>query len=179
MILKELTEQDRKEAIDFMQWVTKMTHQEFEQRKKENIWRSTLVINWCRIRHEYPELNKIWEEVFVRPDREKRFEENKNKILADMSKGKQYLIKEHLLDENTANRITYRVIHKEIYNWDHCITLAIPFDAPWILANKFGASIQIFRSQCPDFFDEICEKYKRYDGSTEFSSNSDKYRRFS
>ena len=155
--IKQLTEQDRKEAIDFMQWATKMSYDEFEQWKKENVWWSALLINWCRIRHEYPELNKIWEEKFVRPDREKRFEENKNKILADMSKNKQNLIKEHLLDEFTAWKITYRIIHKEIYNWDYCITLWIPFDAPWVLANKFGATIQIFRSQCPDFYDEICE----------------------
>lgn len=173
--IEQLTEKKIKEAVDFMKWVCELTYEEFEERKKENSWWSELLLNWCRIRHQYPELNEIWETKFISTAREDKHNKNKSKILAEMSRNKQNLVKEHLLGEMEAQRMTYRIIRKEFIAWDRCVTLAIPYDAPGLLANKFGATIQFSRKQCPELFDEVCDKYKQYDWSTEFTSNSDKY----
>ena len=92
MIIRELTEQEKKDAVAFMQSASNMTYEEFNQFKKENTWWSDLLLNWCRIRKDYPELNTIRETRFVLPDKQKKWEANKNKILAEMSRKKAQFV---------------------------------------------------------------------------------------
>jgi hypothetical protein len=61
-------------------------------------------LNWCRIRRDNPELNKIREEKFVLPDKRKRRERNKQNILAEMSRKKAQFITEHMIPETEVNR---------------------------------------------------------------------------
>lgn len=173
--IRELTEQEKKEAVSFMEWIAQMTYEEFEQWKKENTWWSDLLLNWCRIRKDYPELNTIRETRFVMPDKQKKREKNDYEIRAKMSRNKAILANEHLLDENQANDMTYKIIHYNKLWWDECVTIAIPYTFWERLYNKFGWWIDVYKSQCPKMFDDIMKNYWKYDWTPEFISNAEKY----
>ena len=177
MIIRELTEKEKKDAVEFMKSVSNMTYDEFTQWKKENTWWSELLLNWCRIQNDYPELKKIWQERFVAPDREKRYEKNKKDKLSEMSWKKATFIAEHFIPENEVKNenFKYRIIHRTKVKNDECLVLAIPFDASSLMVPKFWASVEIYKSQCPEFYDEILEKYKEYDGTAVCTSYSEKY----
>lgn len=182
MLIKELTEQEKKDAVNFMEWVVNMSYEEFEQWKKDNTWWMDYLLNWCRIRKDYPELNKIREEKFVLPDRRKRRERNKQNILAEMSRKKAQFITEHMIPESEVNRIedwkkalTYRIIHhKKVYG-DESLVLALPFDSINLMVPKFWAAVEFYKSQCPEFFEEVLNNFKKYDWSAIVQSNAEKY----
>lgn len=177
MIIRELTEQEKKDAVAFMKSASEMTYEEFAEWKKENTWWSDLLLNWCRIRKDYPELNTIWETKFVLPDKQKKWEANKNKIIAEMSRKKAQFIVEHFIPEEEAKRgdFKYRIIHHTKVKWDECLVLAIPFDAMGLMVPKFWASVEIYKSQCPSLFDETLKTFKRYDGTAVCTSYSERY----
>lgn len=183
MIIKELTEKEKKEAVSFMEWIAQMTYEEFEQWKKENTWWSDLLLNWCRIRKDYPELNTIRETRFVLPDKQKKRARNKSLILAEMSRKKAQFFAENLIpedeanavDENKEKRIRFRIIHHTKLKDDESVMLAIPFDSINLMVPKFWASVEVYKSQCPEFFEEILNTYKKYDWTALCSSNAEKY----
>ena len=184
--IRELTEQDKKDAVEFMKSIANMTYEEFDSWKKENTWWFNLLLNWCRIRKDYPELNEIRETKFVLPDKQKKREANKNKILAEMSRKKAQFVKDHFISENDMeaketenwkeeNKFRYRIIHYTKVEWDECLVLAIPYDAMNLMVPKFWASVEIYKSQCPEFFEEVKHTYKRYDWTAVCTSNAEKY----
>lgn len=183
MLFRELTEQDKKEAVSFMEWIAQMTYEEFEQWKKENTWWSDLLLNWCIIRKDYPELNTIRETRFVLPDKKKKREKNKNLILAEMSRKKAQFFADNLIPEEEINaeddkwekRIRFRIIHYTKLKDDECVMLAIPFDSVNLMIPKFWASVEIYKSQSPEFFNDILHTYKKYDWTAVCSSNAEKY----
>lgn len=175
MIIKELTEKEKSEAVSFMEWVAQMTYEEFEQWKKENTWWTETLLNWCRIRKDYPELNTIRETRFVLPDKQKKREKNKKNIIAQMSKNKAMFISTNLIDEEEAKDIKFKLIHHDYAWWDEYITLAIPFTWTSLPVCKFGAWIQIYKSQCPELFTDLLTNTWRYDWTPECRSNAERY----
>jgi hypothetical protein len=71
------------------------------------------LLNWCRIRKDYPELNTIRETRFVLPDKQKKREKNKKNIIAQMSKNKAMFISTNLIDEEEAKDIKFKLIHHD------------------------------------------------------------------
>lgn len=175
MKIRELTEQEKKDAIAFMQSVSKMTYEEFAQWKKENTWWTELLLNWCRIRKDYPDLNTIRETRFVLPDRQKKYTKAKSEIIAQMSKNKAMFVSNNLIDEEEAKTIKFKLIHHDYVKWDEYIILAIPFSWTSLPVCKFGAWIQIYRSQCPELFDELLKNTWKFDWTPECRSNAEKY----
>lgn len=169
--IRELTEQEKKEAVSFFEWVAMLSYEEFEQRKKVNNWWVEYLLNWCRIRHNYPELNKIWEEKFVRPDREIKQSKKETEIVSQMSRNKAILVNEHLLDESQIKDIAYKIIHKYHTDTDESVMIAIPYTFWEWLFCKFWWSIEVYKSQCPKMYDEIIKNYWKYDWTPEFKSN--------
>lgn len=175
--IRELTEQEKKEAVGFMEWVSKMTYEEFEKWKKQHSWWMQTLLNWCRIRKDYPELNTIRETKFVLPDKQKKRDKNDYEIRAKMSKNKAILAKDHLLDEFQAKEMTYKIIHYTKMWDDECITIAIPYTFGERLYNKFWWWIDVYKSQCPRMFEEIMKNYQKYDWTAEFISNAERLNR--
>ena len=177
MKIRELTEEEKKQTVSFMEWIAQMTYEEFEQWKKENTWWTEILLNWCRIRKDYPELNTIRETRFVLPDKQKKRAKNKSALIAQMSKNKAMFISTHLIDENEAEKIKFKLIHHDYAGWDEYITLAIPFTWTSLPVCKFGAWIQIYKSQCPELFEDLLKNTWRYDWTGECRSNLEKYNR--
>ena len=170
---KPITEQERKEAVNFMEWIAEMTYEEFEQWKKENTWWTEYLLNWCRIKKDYPELNTIRETRFVLPDKQKKRERNDYWIRAEMSKNKAILANKHLIDEWSAESMSYKIIHHYKFKDDESIIIAIPYTFGEKLFNKFWWAIEVYKSQCPKMYEEIMKNYCRYDWTYEFVSNAE------
>lgn len=178
MIIKELTEEEKKEAVSFMESLSQMSYEDFEEWKKENTWRVDLLLNWCRIRKDYPELNQIRETKFVWPAKKKKYDKAKSNILAQMSKNKAIFISSNLIDEDEAKDIKFKLIHHNYVKGDEYIILAIPFSWMSLPVCKFGAWLQIYKSQCPEFFEELLHNMQRYDWVPECRSNAEKYNKW-
>ena len=74
-----LTEEEQAEAKRFGELITNLWYEELEKFKKENSWRSKLLLNWCRISKNFPELHKKRQE-FIEIDVALKQAEYENKI---------------------------------------------------------------------------------------------------
>lgn len=176
--IKELTEEEKQEAVDFMKFISEFSYEEFENYKKISTWWYRKLLNWCRIRHEYPELNEIWNKKFRIPSIEKKQKQNKKEIEKKMSIYKNQFINEHLIDPESVSHVKFRIVHHNYANNDEYMVLWIPF---WWLSlpyPKFGYWFVFWRSECPDLFDEWIQiKEMRFDGSADVYSNIERYNR--
>lgn len=168
---ENITDQQEKEAVNFIEWVFDLWYKQFDEFKKQNSWRWQLLLNWCIIGKKYP---KYWEKrqkEFVQPDREKRRNENESKYKKDMSIATNKFIKEHMINECDFKNVKYKIIHES----EDSVHIAIPFTAQNIATAKFGGWIIVYKNDCPKFFEEILTNYKKYDWNVELYSNSTKY----
>ena len=79
------------------------------------------LLNWCRIRKDYPELNTIRETKFVLPDKQKKRDKNDYEIRAKMSKNKAKIFGESenfrnfavpKLEQNAPNQLSFNELGK-------------------------------------------------------------------
>jgi hypothetical protein len=84
-------------------------------------------------------------------------------------------ISTNLIDEEEAKDIKFKLIHHDYAWWDEYITLAIPFTWTSLPVCKFGAWIQIYKSQCPELFEDLLKNTWRFDWTPECRSNAEKY----
>lgn len=170
----DISEQEEKETLSFIEWVFELWYENFDQFKKENEWRWQLLLNWCRIGKKYPDYWERRQKEFVQPDREKKWIENEKKYKKDMSIAINKFIKEHLLNESDIKDVKYRIIHND----DESVHVAIPYTWQNIATAKFWAWMIVYKKDCPSFFEEILKNYKKYDGDVVVYSNSAKYNRW-
>ena len=174
-IIRDLTKEERKEAVEFMEMVLDMWYEWFNDYKKNNkYWKKLL--NWCRIRFDYPEMNKKWEEEFVKPDYEKKTKQNEEDLIIKMAICITKFINEHLInDSDDRKKGKYHYIKQEYFNNDDQILIWIPYSHFSLTVNKFGYPLWVSRKDYPNLFKEILNKYPKYDGQTELISNHPKY----
>lgn len=172
-LIKPLTVEEKEEAIWFIKLVLEMWYDKFNEYKKSNrYWRKLL--NWCRIRKEYPELNKEWEEKFVKPDKEKKIKENEENLIIRIAINKSKFIKEHLIENSNINDVKYYLIKEEVGE-DNQVLIWIPFSHSNLTVNKFGYSIWVNQKYYPNRYKDIISNYPRYTGEANVYSNSPKY----
>lgn len=172
----EITPKEEKEAVDFMNFISEFTYEEFEDYKKRESWWFYKLLNWCRIRKNYPDLNKIRDEKFRKPAVKKRQEHNKQEIEKRMGILKNKFINEHLINEDQIENVKFRIIHYDRANKDSFMILAIPFDSLNLMIPKFWCWFVFWRKECPELFDErLWNPIMKFNWQAVVSSNSEKY----
>lgn len=177
-MISTLTEEEKAEAKRFGELITNLWYEEFEKFKKENSWRSKLLLNWCRISKNFPELNEKRKE-FIDVDIALKQVEYENKIKGKMNIWKSKFIEEHLIDQYNEKKVKYRIFKDFSISirWkdDEIVTIWIPFIANWFYWTKFWQSIEIKKSLNPTYFERILKNIPRYNWTDEIDSNSPKY----
>lgn len=174
----KLAEEQKEEAKRFGELIVGLGYEWFEKFKKENTWRSKLLLNWCRISKEFPEINEKRQE-FVEIDKALKEKDYENKIKWKMSSWKAKFIEEHLIDQYSESKVKYRIF-KEFSisvrgNDDEVLVIWIPFIATWFYWTKFWQSIEIKKSLNPTYFERILTNIPRYNWTDEIDSNSPKF----
>lgn len=177
MNITELTEKEKKEAVEFMESISHLSYDEFEEYKKTKSWRFNKLLNWCRIRKDYPELNTIWDTKFrwpaLRLKQQKAWEEIKKKMAILKNK----FITDNLIEDSFEN-VKYRKVHHGFANNDEYLIMAIPFC--WSNPNlvKFGWWICLWKSECPWLFEHFMKNNEKFDWSADYQSKAEKYNKY-
>lgn len=174
-MFRDLTKEERDEAVEFIEMVFKMWYEWFNEYKKNNKYGKKL-LNWCRIKNDYPELNKKWEEEFVKPDKKKKEIKREEYLVIKMAINITKFTKEHLINNpDDQNEVKYHYINQDYFNDDDQILIWIPYSHYSLTVNKFGYPIWVSRKEYPNMFKEIMNNYPKYQGEAKVTSNHPKY----
>ena len=177
-MFSKLSEEEIKEAKEFWEKICSLWYENFEKYKKENKWRAKLLLNWCRICKNFPELNKKREE-YVAVDVILNQSKYEDKIRWKMNSWKWKFIEEHMIESWLEKNVKYRIFRQfQTESWnekDEYLIVWIPFTAMSFYWTKFWQWIEVKKSLNPVYFEWILKNIPKYNWNDEVSSNSPKY----
>lgn len=181
--IKALSQDEIEEARDFMKQVLQFNYTQFEEYKKIATGRARILMNFCRVADQFPELKKQFEEKFVKVDIVKRWENYKAEKTKEMNIKLNKFIQEHYIDEVERKNVKYKKV-REFETVDRngkiekFINIGLPYTAMGIAWIKFWWQVEIIESWNPEFYKEVKTNYWRASDVDAIASNNPKYAKF-
>ena len=164
------------EINEITQYVLSLMSKSFEEVQKlpKISWKHC---KYMLLFHMLPktELHKQFREKFIQPEIYQEQKALEWKLLGEMKRNKERVIKEHLIESYQYNDVKYQIIdHYSISSreWiDEIIQISIPYFSSQAQRDKFWYWMLISKSKTPEFFERLIKDMRVYKWNADLTSN--------
>ena len=170
-LIKQPDKQEEEELIKRVKDVIDLWWEQFEKIKSWLPWRWRNIMRFSML--PKTPLHKKFDEVILKPDREKKREKESARIMWIMKNAKKEFIDEHFIEEWDYNLVKYKKISVREYKRNDenhkVLHIAIPYLA-WN-RTKFGYGLLISNIRTPKLFEDFITSMQQFKGDVDLVSN--------
>ncbi len=166
--------------IDYITMIMEYSFEEIDNLARTSKDHCDHVVKFFSIK-PHIQLHKQFEEKFCKPSTLLSQKIKEWKLLWLMKQNKNLFIKEHLIDAYQYDDVKYQIIDRYYLieksytineeKYDDTIQISIPYFSSSAQRDKFWYWLVIKKSECPEFFDTLVEKMKKYEWNAALTSN--------